>query len=470
MPKKLILAVVDGLGPALLDRSIAAGAAPTIDWLASEGSRTDRCCSTFPSLTPVCLSALITGRHPNGSLIPSMTWYHRGEGRFVEYGSSIAATLAEGTRQMMDDVLVNLNLLHLSPQVETVFERLDDAGLVTAAVNTFVMRGHTRHPISRPSARRVARRIGIVDAVYGPRRYFLGDLFFSDRTGAPINLGGAVDRHGGHVGRWLVTRDGFDFLFFYLYETDAVQHRGGDAVAAVAGADHSLELLVEAAGGRGRFLDRYAVAVVADHSQSTVERAVDAREPYADLRLFKGRRRSRPEDCDLAVAASNRVAMAYLLPGARTTLPEIVERARASAPADVVLHCDDGWYVAWRAGGELRFRRGSGVVDERRNSFQVEGDRELLDPALYPGALERIEGILACPRAGDVVVSAALGFEYRDAGGIHHEGGGSHGSLHAADSLVPLITAGFEGHSSGLPEVPSITDLTPMAFRHFGVG
>src|SRR6185437_13543851 len=86
------------------------------------------------------------------------------------------------------------------------------------------------------------------------------------------------------------------------------------------------------------------------------------------------------------------------------------------------------------------------------------------------GALERIEGLLACPRAGDVVVSAAPGVEYRDAGGIHHEGGGSHGSLHAVDSLVPLITAGFEVHSSGLPEVPSITDLTPMAFRHFGVG
>ena len=35
---------------------------------------------------------------------------------------------------------------------------------------------------------------------------------------------------------------------------------------------------------------------------------------------------------------------------------------------------------------------------------------------------------------------------------------------------MPLVTAGFEGQTSGLPEVPSITDLTPMAFRHFGVG
>ena len=44
------------------------------------------------------------------------------------------ATLAEGTRQMVDDVLVNLNLLHLSPRATTVFEALEDQGLVTAAV------------------------------------------------------------------------------------------------------------------------------------------------------------------------------------------------------------------------------------------------------------------------------------------------------------------------------------------------
>ena len=267
--KKLILAVVDGLGPALLDRAITAGRAPTMARLAAAGERRDDCVSTFPSLTPVCLAALITGQHPAGSHIPGMSWYHRDERRLVEYGSSFAATLAEGTRQMVDDVLVNMNLVHLSPQ-PTVFEALDDAGLVTAGVNTYVCRGRTRHPITRPVARRLARSVGIVDAVYGPRRYFLGDLFFSDRTGAPHNFGGGIDRHAGAVGRWLVTRDGFDFLFFYMYETDAAQHRAGDVLGAVEGADNGLGLMVEAAGGLDHFLDRYAVIVVADHSQSAV--------------------------------------------------------------------------------------------------------------------------------------------------------------------------------------------------------
>jgi len=111
--KKVILTVIDGLGPELLDRAIAAGRAPAIERLQSMGSRTDACVSTFPSLTPVCLAALVMGRHPAGSGIPSMTWYNRDERRIVEYGSSFAATLAEGTRQMLEDVLVNFNLVHM---------------------------------------------------------------------------------------------------------------------------------------------------------------------------------------------------------------------------------------------------------------------------------------------------------------------------------------------------------------------
>ena len=465
--KKLILAVVDGLGPALLDRAIAAGRAPTMAQLAAAGERRDDCVSTFPSLTPVCLAALITGKHPAGSHIPGMSWYHRGERRLVEYGSSFAATLAEGTRRMVEDVLVNMNLVHLSHE-PTVFEALDDAGLVTAGVNTYVCRGRTRHPITRPVARRLARSVGIVDAVYGPRRYFLGDLFFSDRTGAPHNFGGGIDRHAGAVGRWLVTRDGFDFLFFYMYETDAAQHRAGDVLGAVEGADNGLGLMVEAAGGLDHFLDRYAVIVVADHSQSAVVQIADAAAPLEGSTLFRSSRRSNPDDCELAVTASNRVSMVYRLGRARESAGVIARRMLEDPANEVAMFVQDGWLVARRGQGELRFRRGTGVVDARGNRFTVQGDADLLHPDLHPNALERIEGVLLCPAAGDVVVSAAPGYEFADSGGAHHAGGGSHGSLRAEDSIVPLITAGF-AQQPDFGAQPSITDVVPLALRHFGL-
>jgi hypothetical protein len=326
-----------------------------------------------------------------------------------------------------------------------------------------------RHPIARPAARRLAQRVGLGDAIYGPSRYFLGELFWSDDTGAPRNFGGGIDRHGGQVARWLVTRDGFDYLFLYLYETDAAQHRGGDVMGAVARADQSLALVVDAAGGLEPFLERYALLIVADHAQSPVRRVCEATEALDGLRLFRSSRRSAPERCDAVVAATNRVAMAYRLPPGRCSVEELARRLEELPAADVVLRRDGPWCVARRAGGELRFRRDpDGEADARGNRWLLAGDRDLLDPARYPNALERIEGVVACPTAGDVVVSAALGWEFRDPGGGHHLGGGSHGSLLAEDSLVPLITVGFAEPPLDLDRA-SITDLAPLTRRHFGL-
>jgi len=125
---------------------------------------------------------------------------------------------------------------------------------------------------------------------------------------------------------------------------------------------------------------------------------------------------------------------------------------------------EGAWYAVRYDGGELRFRRGGDAEDARGNRWQLAGDRDLLDPGTYPNALERIEGALACETAGDVIVSARLGDEFADIGGQHHAGGGSHGSLHAEDSVVPIVAAGFET-GPALGAQPSITDLAGIVRR-----
>src|SRR5207342_2476559 len=123
--------------------------------------------------------------------------------------------------------------VHLSDRLVTVFEATEDAGLVAASINFPVFRGRTRHEIKHRPARTVARRIGMFDAVYGPRRFFFGELFASDRTGALVNFGiqGRNDRQAADVGRWLVKRDGFDLLIHYLPEVDMTSHRVGPDAA-----------------------------------------------------------------------------------------------------------------------------------------------------------------------------------------------------------------------------------------------
>jgi hypothetical protein len=294
-----------------------------------------------------------------------------------------------------------------------VYEELEDAGLTTAAINITCYRGRHRHLPTIPGA----------PAVNGPKRFFFYSLYASDRTGAPIAVRnralGSIDAYAASVGRWLVTRDGFDLLVYYLPDYDYASHAAGpdSAHAALERSDDAIAALMDAAGGRDAFLDRYAVIVCSDHGQSHVDRVA---------RLTVG---------DDLVTASNRAAMVY------TDAPRsVAERLDAEPSAGIVVWREDGRVVARHDGDE---------------------DPALLDAV--PDGPARAAAALANPNAGDVLVSAASGWEFLDLAGRHHLGGGSHGSLETADSEVPMLSIGL-----GAPPA-SIVGVKAAISRHFAV-
>jgi hypothetical protein len=87
----------------------------------------------------------------------------------------------------------------------------------------------------------------------------------------------------------------------------------------------------------------------------------------------------------------------------------------------------------------------------------------------YPDALARVWSALNCPTAGDVLLSAAPGWEFLDWGGVAHVGGGSHGSLHAVDSLGALLWSGVGPDDRAAREQWSLRDVTPMIAHHYGL-
>src|SRR6267143_1585335 len=93
--RRVIVVVVDGLTPWMLEAAVERGSAPTLEALLELG-RYNRAVSVFPSLTPVCLSSLATGAFPDVHEIPHLVWYSRQERRLVEYGSSFGAVRAAG--------------------------------------------------------------------------------------------------------------------------------------------------------------------------------------------------------------------------------------------------------------------------------------------------------------------------------------------------------------------------------------
>ncbi|HKG02300.1 MAG TPA: alkaline phosphatase family protein [Conexibacter sp.] len=504
--KKLVLTVIDGLKPAMLERAVEQGRAPTLKAIMERGAYVDDCVAAFPSVTPVCAASIATGTGPDQHRIPSMNWYDRAERRYVEYGSSFGASRRAGVMRSLTDTVYNMNGRHLAPEVPTVYERLDDAGLRTAGTTYLIYRGRHRHQIASDTA--LARIAGAVfqgESVMGPRELFYADLFASRRTGCRGQLGmpGQRDQHSGCVGAHLVEHDLFDFLLFSLPDNDAFSHRNGPhaTVASIGAADRQLERLALAGGGLDRFLEEHAMIVLADHSHAAVERRISLTSAFEEWDVAqprpngsRARRERAARDADpaealaadtggqIALGLAQRSAMIYVLDEEhRERLTARAAREAGTIPGvDLVMRRTaprEGAIFGER--GELRFAPGGDLVDQRGRRWSVAGDLATLNAHIedgrlltpdYPDALARVWSALTCPTAGDVLLSAAPGFEFVDWGGADHLGGGSHGSLHKSDSLGALLWCGLDAHPTrAAHEQWTLQDMLPLVTEHFGL-
>jgi hypothetical protein len=329
----------------------------------------------------------------------------------------------------------------------------------------------------------------------------------------------------------MVEHDLFDFLLLSLPDNDWYSHKHGPdgQVRSIAQADLQLARVIDAAGGVDEFLKEHAVIAMADHSQALVTDTIDLQGELAELGVLQPsggsvilgalsaigglRGQSHPDtggtgspeqapseqvgssardigdvEPRIAVCPSQRAAMVYALH------PDERDAMRASVVTSA-LAIDGVELIAWLAHdahdrpsegvvcrpdcGELRFAPGGDLRDARGMSWHVDGELSVLGAAVrggdntlatpdYPDALARVWSALQCPTSGEVLLSAAPGYEFLDWGGAAHVGGGSHGSLHASDSLGALVLCGIAPTEE--PAQWAIRDIVPLIKRHFGLG
>lgn len=485
-PPKLVLTVLDGLKPSMLERAVARGQAPMLKLIMERGAYVDDCVAAFPSVTPVCAASIATGTGPDQHRIPSMNWFSREEERYVEYGSSFSASRKVGVLRSLTDTVYNMNARHLATETPTVFELLDDADVRTAGTTYLMYRGRYSHKATNETAlARIATSTVFREPVLGPREFFYADLFASRRTGCRGTLGmpGQRDQHTGCVGAHLVEHDLFDFLLFSLPDNDAWSHRYGPhaQVTSIAAADKQLERLMHAGGGPDRFLEEHAMIVLADHSHAAVEQRIPLVDAFEDWDVARPNGARVPEG-RIALSPAQRSAMIYVLDeDDRGPLTQRAARHAAAIPGvDLVM-----WRSAPREGaiasprGELRFSPGGELTDLRGRRWSVDGELATLGAQIdggrlltpdYPDALARVWSALTCPTAGDVLLSAAPAYEFVDWGGADHVGGGSHGSLHRSDSLGALLWCGTGPEHRDAHEQWTLQDILPIVTAHFGLG
>jgi hypothetical protein len=259
-----------------------------------------------------------------------------------------------------------------------------------------------------------------------------------------------------------------------------------------------------AGGGIDQFLAEHAVIAMADHSQAPVQSTISLQRELADLGVLapkggvQGGEGVDVAEPQIAVCPSQRAAMVYALNEAERDAmrASVVTRALALDGVDLVIWLERDAHDAPREAviaspnrGELRFApSGSATIpngppvpngsaiDARGRAWSVEGELAVLRARIedgrliaseYPDALARVWSSLICPTSGEVLLSAAPGYEFLDWGGAAHVGGGSHGSLHASDSLGALVLCGVAPAEE--PAQWAIRDIAPMVRRHFGL-
>jgi predicted AlkP superfamily pyrophosphatase or phosphodiesterase len=484
--KKLVLTYVDSLRTDMLERAVEEGRAPTFGALLEHGVLVGDCVSSFPSVTPVACAEMVTGVAADRHWISGMNWFHRLERRYVEYGSSLEATRAVGVFRALYDLVYNMNLAHLSPEVETLFERLDDAGVRTACTPFLIYRGRHRHQVSLEGLLRRAvetTRLKFRHHTWGPAELFYGDLYASREVPCKsTSIPGSRDGYSACCAAELEREGAYDFLLFSLADNDNYSHRHGPeaSVESIAKADHCFAKLVEAGGGIDEFLADHAVILLADHAQTPVSRGL----PLADL---LGREWTvlapsddQPELAQLAVSPTGRAAHVYLLPGEgeRADGDEVRRRLAETEGIDLVCRLEGKAAVVERGGERLWFQPGEQVVDLRGARWDLDGDPGVLAATVedglihsdeYPDPLARVFAAVTAPHAGDFIVSLTPGYEAVDWGGVSHAGGGSHGSLHAGDSLGPLLFVGCGPDDPGERRQWTLRDIVPAVLNHFGI-
>ena len=382
-----------------------------------------------------------------------------------------------------------------------MFESLDDAEVRTAGTTYLMYRGRHRHEPQRDTAlTRVAAAL-MRHPVMGPRELFYADIFASRRTGCRSGLGmpGMRDRHSGCVSEYLVEHDLFDFLLLSLPDNDWYSHKRGPEgqLQSLAQADLQLARVANAAGGIDAFLDEHAMIVMADHSQAPVTDVIALQDELAELGVLGPARPGRSEraaaraeaaDPRIAVCPSQRAAMVYALHEAERDAmrASVVAVAMALDGVDLVMWLERDAHeqpreavVASPERGELRFAPGGATRDPRgrrlargrrarRCSEAGCQDGVLLTPD-YPDALARVWSALMCPTSGEVLLSAAPGWEFADWGRQAHVGGGSHGSLHASDSLGRARRSAVRSSPTPCPPQWAIRDVAAIVLSHFGL-
>ncbi|HVL68593.1 MAG TPA: alkaline phosphatase family protein [Vicinamibacterales bacterium] len=495
MSSKVLLVVIDAASPHVVCPAVHTGRLPVMQRLAEIGDMHAASATIFPSITPAATSTIITGAYPAEHGIAGASWFDAERGEIVYYGDDFWVIAREGFGCFVNDFLLRLNGDRL--RAPTMFEMVERTGRRAACLNYLVFKGNVPHRVNMPGLMAALPGVPFTETVEGPSLLALGDF-----VGVPTPHGHPLDKEGGLLHRFGMDDESTgamlrhlaaegtlpEFTVAYFADNDYASHEVGplSALPVVERVDRLLGEAFAAAGGLDRFLADTAVVITSDHGHCDI-RADDRALVRIDRLLANFRQADIPRgwrsDDQIMICPNMRAAQIYL----RKPTPDLVQRIATALlleeNVDQVIWCSrltggSSGYTVLSHRGRLEFSRApGGDPDVFGNRWTWRGEPAVVDMHRddgrlhfgdYPNAFERIAGVIDLDKSGELWVTVKPGCEIEVPGSKAHPGGGSHGALHALDSLSPVIVAGGAAPRR-LPTHLRSLDIAPLCMEILGI-
>lgn len=497
--KRTLLIVIDALASRVVFPAMEQGKLPNLNMLCQRGEYDQNCTAIFPSITPAALASIVTGRYPVHHGIPGAYYFDTTDDTVRYFGGDYQVVLQRGLKTFFHNFLIKLNNEIL--RADTLFRTVERHGMKSACLNYFIFDGEVEHEVNIPLLMKLLPGIPFSEKVHGPTIFYLGDFVQSKvrTTRPPMDAGGGVFNRFGFqddstfdlLMQMAEEKTFPEFTLAYFPDNDWDSHEMGPdaALETLEHFDERLGAVIEQYGGVERLLNDLCVIVTGDHSQSDIidkdsRDGVDLSAVLSGWSMV-GAGEKWTEHDQLMICPNLRAAQIYVHNPEGVKINRIIERLFVEDRIDQVFWKDigrRGYRIDTADRGRLRFWKGDDGANTAKDvygyAWSWEGDLRTVDGTVhddgtitfgdYPNAFERITAALDAPHSAQLWVTAKPGYDLVLPAVEEHTGGGSHGSLHALDSLVPLIMAGAP-EGVHLPPHPRSVDVEPLVLQSLGI-
>ncbi|WP_217585882.1 alkaline phosphatase family protein [Lentibacillus saliphilus] len=465
--KPIIMLNIDSLMPASLEMAMQTGRAPALKFFVENGHYTPNMVTSFPTMSVTIDSSLLTGTYADAHRIAGLNWFDVENETFVNYGTGFRETFRIGVRQSIYNMLHMLNEVHLSDDVETIYEALDKSGCTSASINSFVYRGHLKRTLRVPKLLRALTPFTNEGqwTASTPSFFSLGTFGKLRSKGFPSQVAAGNYKYVARDLAHLIRNDMLpEFTFCVFQDMDLRLHfKGPTDMKMIQKIDRRLQKILNLYNSWDDALKQNVWIIIGDNGHSATgtdhhDVVIDLRKLLKDYQIAHIQHPSLEKD-EVAICVNQRMAYVYAL---RDTLnmDTLVEHLKKDERIDIIAWKEKGGVrvVSGMGTGELYFRSNGAYTDSYGQTWHVEGDLALLnieqndDAHLlygdFPDALARLHGALNSHKGRYIVVNAKPGCEFKAQLTPSHISGAAHGSLHKQESHVPLIIAGTDERPS----------------------